>query len=281
MKKGWIIAISVILAVIVLIVILSFTVFSLKSVEVDFRTNKIYITATDEEIIESGEFDYGGSVFFKNKDKYIDKIERANPYVKVVNIEVKFPSKYIIHIAERQEVFAVEHNGLFYICDEDFKVLRIADEFSSDQTNAMLVTGLNMLGTSYAVGEFMNVQGYLPIYSALYENNRPLGDQVSIIESIEFTSIYDDNINVEQEAIILNFFNGQTYKIINANYGLVYKTELMLDVFSQIFNFIGKEYNGAIITEENLRNVTVEIRNYYDYRVYGEEDCYFTLIFNN
>ena len=78
MKKGWIIAISVILAVIVLIVILSFTVFSLKSVEVDFRTNKVYITATDEEIIESGEFDYGGSVFFKNKDKYIDKIERAN-----------------------------------------------------------------------------------------------------------------------------------------------------------------------------------------------------------
>ena len=280
MKKKWIIAISVIVFVVLLIIILSFTVFSLKSIELDWRTSKLNIKQTDEEIISSCEFDYGGSVFFKNKDEYIEKIERTNPYIKVVNIEVVFPSKYVIHVAERQEIFAIEHENLVYVCDEDFKVLSISDNLS-EQTNAMLVTGLKILGTSYAVGEFMEVEGYLPIYSALYENNRNLGEQLAMIESIEFTTEFDENIKEEQEAIILKFLNGQTYKIINAGYGLSYKVELMLDVFSQFINFIGKDYNDTILTEENLKNATFEIRNYYDYRVYGEEDCFFTIIFNS
>ena len=77
---------------IVLVVILSFTLFSLRTIELDFRTNKTYITETDQEIIESGEIKMGGSVFFRSKNKYIEKIESKNPYIKVVNIETVFPS---------------------------------------------------------------------------------------------------------------------------------------------------------------------------------------------
>ena len=286
MKKKWIIAISVIVSVILLIVILSFTLFSLKSIEIDYRTNKLNITATDEEIIESADIDMGGSVFFRNKQYYIDNIERANPYVKVINIETVFPSSYIIHIAERQEVFSIEHNGQYYIVDEDYKVLSITDEYLSDQTNAILLNGLNIRGTSYAVGEFLKVSNSLPIYSTLYENNRPLNEQQAMIENITFTSEYDENVGQEQSAIELKFFSGQTFRLINASFGLTYKVSLMLDVYSQIFEFVDDpsddtnnkvDENGNLLTEENLKTATIEIRNYYDYRVHDESDCYFQI----
>lgn len=281
MKKKWIIALSVIVAVILLVVILSFTVFSLKSVTLDYRTSKENITATDEEIIESADIDLGGSVFFRNKQYYIDNIERENPFVKVINIETVFPSSYVIHIAERQKVFAVEHNGQYYIVDEDYKVLEI-----NEQTDAILLNGLEISGTSYAVGEFLEVENSQPIYSALYENNRPLNEQKAMIESITFTSIYDKNIGESQPVIELKFFSGQTFRIINSSYGLRYKVALMLDVFSQIYEFIDDpndeennkvDENGVILTEENLKTATIEIRNYYDYRVYDEDDCFFQI----
>ena len=282
MKKKWIIALSVLAAVIVLIVILSFTLFSLRTIELDFRTNKTYITEPDQEIIESGEIKMGGSVFFRSKNKYIDKIESKNPYIKVVNIETVFPSKFVIHVAERQEIFAIEHNHQFYITDEEFKVLRITDSYISDQANAMLLTGLQIADENYAVGQFMKVSGYQPIYNALYENNRPLSEQISMIESINLTEIYDEVLKESQSAIELEFFNGQTYIIYNSTYGLTYKVELMLDVFSQIYTYIGQTIKvsgeDVVLTEDNLKTARIEIKNYYDYRDHGEEDCYFDII---
>ena len=281
MKKKWIIALSVIVGIVLILVILAFTLFSLKSVSIDYRTNKVYITATDDEIIESADIDMGGSVFFRNKQYYIDNIERANPYVKVVNIETVFPSSFVIHIAERQKVFAVEHNGQCYIVDEDYKVLEILGEYNPEQTDAILLNGLEVSGTSYAVGEFLQVTNSQPIYSALYENNRPLNEQKEMIESITFASTFDDNLGREVDIIKLKFFSGQTFKIINSSYGLRYKTALMLDVFSQIYDFIGQtvtiDGEDVLLTEENLKTATIEIRNYYDYREYDESDCYFQI----
>ena len=282
MKKKWVIAISVIVLLIVILVILSFTVFSLKRVEIDYRTSTKNLIATDEEIIESGQFKYGSSVFFHGKNNYIEKIEAAYPYIKVINIETVFPSKFVIHVAERLETYAIEHKGQIYICDDQFKVLRITDNFISDQTNAILLEGLKIEDKNYAVGEFMETKGALPIYDAFFENNITQNEQISLIENMEYFVFHDENINENLVSVKLNFFNGQTYLIYNASYGLVYKVELMLDVFSQIYTYIGKtiefDEQEITLTEQNLKNATIEINNYYDYRVYDEEDCYFKII---
>ena len=176
----------------------------------------------------------------------------------------------------------MEHNDQFYITDDEFKVLRITDSYISDQTNAMLLEGLQVADENYAVGQFMDVSGYQPIYDALFENNRSLSEQITLIESINLTEIYDDVLNENQSAIELEFFNGQTYIIYNSTYGLTYKVELMLDVFSQIYTYIGQtiKVNGedVVLTEDNLKTATIVIKNYYDYREYSEEDCYFDII---
>ena len=284
-KKFLIILGSVAVALVGLIILLSFTLFSLKKIEIDYRTSVTNFVVSDEEIIESADINMGGSVFFKTKSKYIERLEKKYPYIKVVNIETVFPSKFVIHIAERQEIYAIKHNGLYHICDNELKILRITDVFDSTQENAILITGTKIKEGNYAVCDKLVLEDYVDIYESLYSNNRTLGEQQSLIKSINFEKVRDDVIKQDILIATLNMFDGQVYKIKNCEYGLKYKTKLFLDVYSQIFTYIGKDLklkDESIIpiTEELLYNCVVEINNYYDYTKHTEKDCYFNIIPN-
>lgn len=282
-KKAWIIAGSVTLGVILLIILLSFTLFSLRTVKVDYKTSHSYITATSEEIIKTSKIKYGGTVFFRNKQKYIQNIEKEYPYVKVINIETVFPSKMIIHISERQEVYVIEIGEHFYICDEEFKVLKITDSFSSNQSNAILLKGINVKEKNYAESDKLIIDGFANIYKGLYENNRTLGEQQYLIKDIEFSK---ENVEVLEKEILnaqINLFNGQKFIIKNCTYGLKYKMNMFIEVYSKSFEFIGKEIiledeETKVLTEEDIQNATFIINNYYDYTSHGEKDCFFDII---
>ena len=64
----------------------------------------------------------------------------------------------------------------------------------------------------------------------------------------------------------LKLFSGQTIKIVNTKNNLVKKVKLMLDVYSQLFNYIGKtlstEQGEVILTEQYLKTCTIVINNY-------------------
>lgn len=285
-KKRWIIAVSLLVGIIAIIITLSFTLFALKEVKIDFRTSHNLITLTDEEIIESGQFKMGSSVFFHGKNGYIQNIENASPYIKVVNIETQFPSTFVVHISQRQEVYALSFEGGHYICDEEFRILRIEDNFISSQANAIEVDldELNINGK--IVGEYLPIEIMPNIYGMLFENNRPLNEQIAMIESVKVYSEYDSVVKKSQITSELKFYSGQTFKIINCGYGLKYKVKMMIDVFSQIYDFIGKDIklpdgSTATLTEENLKTCTILITNYYDYTRYGESDCYFNILLLN
>lgn len=282
---------SVLVGVIALIILLSFTLFSLRKIEVDFRTSTLNLDVTQEKIIENSGIGRGGSIFFRNKNKYIKKLEDKYPYIKVINIESVFPSKYIIHVGEREEVYAVEHNDIIHICDDQFKILRILsteEGFNSSQQNSIKLSGVKIEDKNYAVGEKLNVSNFVDIYSVLHSHNRTIAEQKSIIKEITFSIERDETLKKDVLNATLKLFDGQEYKIINCNYGLKYKIKLFLDVFSQIFTYIGKnlileDESEIPITEDLLLNSTVVINNYYDYTSHSEKDCYFNIIpkYNN
>lgn len=284
MKKKWIV-ISILLFLVGLIFLLAFTVFSLKSITLDFRTSTSNITATDEEIIESANFKMGKTTLIHGKKGYIKNLENFNPYIKVINIETKFPSSFVVHLAERQEVYAIKFEYGYYICDEELRILRISYTYSNKQDNAILLSfeGVD-IKDNLDEGEYINVN--MPnIYSTLFGLNRPLGEQQYLIESITISNEYDSVIKNNQSVATLKYFSGQTFKIINTSYGLEFKIKMMNDVYSQLFNFIGKTItdsnkNQILLTEENLKNCTVIINNYYNYTKYTEKDCYFDIIIN-
>lgn len=282
-KKWWIIS-GCILTVIILIIIFSFTVFSLKTVDIKYQTSVKNITVQDEEIINSGNFKYKHTLLIHKKYNYIRNIEEFNPYIKVVNIETVFPSKLVVHIAERQEVYSIEDDDKCYICDEEMRVLRISKDLDSTPQNAMKVNLNVPLEKEYEEGEYILEIRKPNIYRYMFENNRLLGEQQSLIKDITLYKEYDEILKREQNITELKFFSGQTFKIVNDEYGMKYKVKMMIDVYSQLFDFIGKEIliNGEKheLKEEDLKDCTILISNYYDLSIHKENECFFNIILN-
>ncbi len=332
--KKWYFILGAVLALVIVAIILCFTAFSLKTVSIDYRTSHPNISqmVSDKEIIEGGKFKKGKPVFFQNKKQYSKNIENFNPYIKVINIETIFPSKMVVHIAERQEVFAVKgkikidetEEECFYICDEQLRVLRIDIEVNdnvenedvkednienndiendnienikkdkryniSTKDNPILID--NQISKQYKEGDYIKEIRKPSIYDALFENNRHLGEQQSLIEKLKLTKEYDKQLKKDIGVTELKLFSGQTFKIFNDNYSMKYKAKLLIDVFGQIYDFVGKEYKLGEKTEDNkkyeiyvkltkeyLSNCEIIISNYYNYNadfgVSNYKDCFF------
>lgn len=161
MKNKSLVIILSVLAFIVLLVVLSSTIFCLKTVEVSFYSNTINLTNKESEIIESGNFKYNASIFFINKNKYIKNIEEANPYIKVINIETNFPNKLTINCIERNELFAIKSyenntfNG-YMILDDELKVLKNDISYENNHNNAILVNIENEFSNKVLAGQTLN-----------------------------------------------------------------------------------------------------------------------------
>lgn len=161
MKKKSLIIILSVLAFIVLLVVLSSTIFCLKTVEINFYSNTINLTGKETEIIESANFKYNSSIFFINKNKYIKTIEEKNPYIKVLNIETNFPNKLSINCVERNELFALKgyENNVFssyMILDNELKVLNNDSDYINNHNNAILVNIENEFTTKVLAGRALN-----------------------------------------------------------------------------------------------------------------------------
>lgn len=277
-KKKWAIALAVIIALVGILVTLSLTLFSLKNVKINFLTSHT-ISLTAEEAVQKGEIGIGKSVFFHSKKGYVERLEKAFPSLEIVNIETVFPNTFVINCAQRQQVYAVESEGGYFICDEKLKVLEKVPTFSSDTDNPILLQNITIENENAEAGDFLKVQNYVDIYSALVENNRLLFEQQSIIERVSYSTEYDQNSKKEVFVASVHMFGGQTYRILNADIALNKKMSLLLQVYSQIFSLIGQPIDQnddslGVWTKELLQNATIEINNYY----LDQENCYFSVI---
>ena len=155
-KRKCILILSIVGGIIGLFVLLSFTLFGLHSIEVDFRTSTQNLS--EEQVLENLTFKKNCPVYFQSKKKCIKKIEDALPYANVINIETIFPSKMVIHVAERIEVYAVEGEDGTYICDNELRVLRKEDSFISTSQNAILLTLEEEVNGEYQCGDYIKVE---------------------------------------------------------------------------------------------------------------------------
>ena len=283
MKRRKVIAwVSVLVVLVGLVVVLAFTAFSLKTVEVDYRTSSFNIEITDKQIIKASKIKKGGTIFFRNKKQYIKNIEQADPYINVINIETVFPNKMVIHIAERQEVYSVEHEGGFYICDEDLKVLRVSASIDGEKS---LPLSVGAPVGSYKVGDFITEIKNPKLYQAFFENNRNLGAQQELIKSIEVGTKYDTEIKDDVNILKIDLHSGQTLTIANYHFALSYKVHLFLEAYSNLFDMIGKESlqedgSKVVLTQQNLETCEIYVDNEYSEGLNGyknEENCYFKI----
>lgn len=281
-SKKIIISLSVVIAIIGTLIALSFTVFSLKKVSINYKTSHSQIELSDQEIIDGGQFAFGSSVFFHSKNDYVMRIENLSPYIDVVNIETVFPSSFVVHIAQRSEVYAFEYDEKTFIVDQNLRILKVQSDFVSEQSNAMLITGATIYENDYKEGDYLGVSNFCDLYTSFFECNRTLNQQTSLIKQIDFKMEYDEVVNQNQLTASISLFSGQTVQIKNCEYGLKYKVNLFLSVYSQLYSLIGKQISDSesVWTEQLLDNCTIIINNYYNYTEHSQSDCYFNILPN-
>jgi len=262
-----------VLAVIVVIVVLSSTVFTLKQVEVQFYTkNDTLITNIDSLNyfndstvlnIENNKQDFsmGQSIFLTKKSNITAKLEKDYPYLKVIALTTMFPDKIIVKAAEREEFYAVPvYTGSsitgYAICDGDLKVLRMGT--SADAANLITLDGGDedsfKLGSGDAsIGEILNVgSGDLTIAKQLYNDFQscfallPIAVRddamLSTFESMTFTQEYSTQPYVAgQQRQIYTYLtvktrSGVSIRVEDAGTNLLTKLNVGYSIYNDILN---------------------------------------------
>ena len=127
MKSKRLIAILGVLGFLVVLIVMSSTLFTLQSISVNWLTSKYRLENVDDyQIVKDVE--KGQSIFLLKKDDISSKLEKSFPYLRVVSIETKFPNKIVIHTAERESLYAIKLSDSEYaVIDEKGKVLTLTD----------------------------------------------------------------------------------------------------------------------------------------------------------
>ena len=258
MSKKLIISLSCIGAIVAIVLVLFWTLFALSSTSVQFHSTTKNLNLTEEEIIEAANFNYGSSVLFDGKKKYVknleDKaLENANfAYLKVVNIETVFPNKMIIHIAEREQLFAIFHEDKFLLCDRELRVLEILDNFENKTSNALVVNNLTILDSEIKVGQFLNVkeEAIKKFYSVMAKNNRDLSQIYSKFKSLKVSTYPEILTNTEYVSFELVSHQNRKFVINNPDFAFANKVQKLFATESALFSQKTDE-NGNILTANN------------------------------
>ena len=243
-----------------MLLILFWTLFGLRSITVSFSTTLENLTVSEEEIVQAGEFNKGACVLFEGKEKSIRKIEQyvsknANfAYISVLNIETVFPNKFVIHIAEREELFAIPFGDETLICDRELRVLRSVEDYISDQSNAIILEGLTIKNEEVEIGDFLDVEetGIKTLYSAFVENNRNLNEQRGKFEKITLSHYQDEYTKKEYVKAELVTFSGRVFEIFNLDFALSNKIQLMYAVESSLLGYDVDGSGNLLDNEGNL-----------------------------
>lgn len=255
--KKFVIIFSIIFVVILTMIILIFTLFSLKNVSLNLKTETNVLNAEiQQEIIDAVNDEGISTVLFADKKLLISKLEKQFPYLKIINIETVIPSEFIIHCAEREEIYAIESNNEIYYLDEELKVLRIEEEmFTKTDSNAVLlnISDLNLNIETAEAGQFIkfnnenlddasailanNAQETLvSLLTGFEKNNRDIAVVRSNFSSFKlnfkFQQVGDSRTWYTCLSIIHN--TGFEAEIVESNDKLAEKIEIMLNKIDEI-----------------------------------------------
>lgn len=257
MSKKWIISLSIIFVFVAVLLILFWTLFGLSKVEVKFSSTTENLTVSEEEIVDAGKFRFGACVLFEGKKKYLKNIEEKaseNPnfaYINVINIETVFPNKFVIHISERERLFAVKFGEEFLVCDRDLRVLEKLSEFTSLQSNEILLENLEIKNESVNVGDFLEVEqnSVKKIYSAFLEHGQDLQVLNGKYEKMSIFSHEEEGKTFFGVEILT--FNGRKLVIKNIDFALSAKVEKLLSAESALFSQNTDE-SGNILKDNEI-----------------------------
>jgi len=133
-----------------------------------FKVRKITVagceTRSQEDIIALSELEYEESIFMVDKQEVLLAL-CADPYIKPIDIQIKYPDNVLITIEERKEAACIEKDGAFVVVDHEGWVLKVV--MTAEEAPYPIVVGLpadwvevgKQIGTSdtFKIGVLMRV----------------------------------------------------------------------------------------------------------------------------
>lgn len=258
MTKKKVIALFSILLVIATVIVIM-TTFTLKSVSIFFVSPTTTIFDSDQ-MVKAGEFEIGKSLFLQNKDKNIAKIEKKVPYAKVLKIETKFPNKFVVHVKEREPLYAL-YNGVensYIVLDEEFKVLSILDEEA--YLDVFEVPPIMIDCSNYTVvynfgeGDFISLSHANQVFGTLYTSLLSYDyDKLAIKNMIKNVSY-----NMLNKQMMITTYYGTTILLDKIDFMLDAKIGVAFDGYEKLKQ--DNCDNMAILVSDNGTEVTYEFR---------------------
>lgn len=241
-NKSLIIILSI-LAFIVLLVVLSSTIFCLKNVELNFLSNTINLTNQNEQILESAKLKYNQSIFFVNKNAYTKNLEESNPYIKIINIETIFPSTLRINAIERNELLCLkgyEDNAFksFMIVDDELKVLKLESEFVNTKYNAIKVSFDSQNLNYYDAGKVFESAEHKLVLKKLCSELLAYNNNVNLLKANFEEIIFDENDNLK-----IKMRSGTEILLKNISTKFTEKFMLGLSTYNRLENKISTKIN--------------------------------------
>jgi len=257
MSKRKIILLSIIGLIIVLNIYMFGFVFRLKNQSVKVVGENVLYSA--EEIVSASELKNGKSIFLLDKQQAIDNIERKYADLKVIQIKTTNINSIEIYVRARYETYLVKNNGMFYILDEDLKVLEKTS--NEDYVNTLnlveIKTGLenftestqkcDFIGNSVQKDIFYNL--YVSIHSnTTISKDLPTGTEShntmrEIINSVSVNSVGAKD-GSKDSILTIETTDGIKFIIHNANSNLVKKFDACFQLMNDSSKIQDKTKGG-------------------------------------
>ncbi len=146
-------------AVAIVVIVVCCVMFLVGSVEVRTADNLTLDDDAVSAIVSQSGISKGESVFSIDEDSSVSAIEKANPYLKVVDIERKFPNKVVIYVAKRTPLMYValeeQEDGaqLYAVLDNELKILDVVPLAKTQ--GLTLVSNFTIVGGEESAGSFV------------------------------------------------------------------------------------------------------------------------------
>jgi len=211
-KKNLIIIGSIVGTFVVLMILFG-TLFSLRTISVDYATGIDRVEAYSlEEIVKESKIKKGKNIVFADYDKNEKILEKAFPYARF-NIVRVFPSKVIIHVYERTPAFRVlSEDGFWHIYDETLKCLEVVANANINENNNNEVPVLNGVNL-----KFNQAEGEVLVNTELKDKIDEILDGVYAVEGTPISVMSDISIGFDAT----NNFEVLTLKIASSGTKIV------------------------------------------------------------
>ena len=250
-KKSVVITTSVLLGLILVFTILFGVVFRVRNINVVYADDFCYKTQIDG-ILDVSNLSKNDSLFTINRNKVVRNIERAYPYTRVEGVNISSFTSIKIKLSNRQPLYYIVENAIYYILDEDCKVLEITNN-KELATKYILLTDVFSVSENTKAGEFLDSK-YAKIcsnlYKALYTNAMlNIGDDIdqdgepdkkylerqdmyNLVKNIKFSVI--DELDGKMDKLVMTSSYGVNIEIVEPQQNLDRKINMAFSALREI-----------------------------------------------